>query len=175
MKSFRIPIAILVITMIALIACSSAVEESKTDEATTAPQKMDELQKLPSFTMLGANGNKVNLASFVGKKVFVNLWATWCPPCRHEIPSIEKVYKEADKDKAVFVLLSLDEYFDVAKEFAATNKLQVPVFYPVEKLPGLFNVDAIPATYLFNEKGELIKEIKSMDDYYTKEYIELFK
>jgi thiol-disulfide isomerase/thioredoxin len=175
MKSFSIPIAILVITMIALIACSSAVEESKTDEATTSPQKMEEVQKLPSFTMLDANGNRVNLASFVGKKVFVNLWATWCPPCRHEIPSIEKLYKGADKEKAVFVLLSLDEHFDEAKQFATKNKLRVPVFYPAEKLPDLFNVDAIPATYIFNEQGELVKEIKSMDDYYTKEYIELFK
>lgn len=175
MKTFLVPLTIFFISIIGFVACSPAVEESKADVAAPIPKEVEEIQKLPSFNMLDVNGNKVSLASFQGKKVFVNLWATWCPPCRHEIPSIEKLYKEADKEKAVFVLLSLDEHFDEAKQFATKNKLQAPVFYPAEKLPELFNVDAIPATYIFNEQGELVKEIKSMDDYYTMEYIDLFK
>lgn len=174
MKALRISIAFFII-MSGLSACSSAVEESKVDQAEPKPQKVDNVQKLPSLNMLDANGNKVNLASFQGKKVFVNLWATWCPPCKYEIPSIEKLYKQADKKNAVFVLLSLDENFDAAKEFATANKLQVPIFYPAEQLPDLFNVESIPATLIFNEKAELIKQINSMEDYYTEEYIKFFK
>lgn len=176
MKTLRILSVILVIARIALApACSSAIEESKNDEAATASQQVNQVQTLPSFVMMDTNGNKVSLASFKGKKVFINLWATWCPPCRREIPSIEKLYKEADKEKSVFVLLSLDQDVEAAKKFALANKLQAPVFFPAGPLPALLNVDAIPASYIFNEQGELVKEIKGMDDYYTSEYIDLFK
>ena len=175
MKAIRIRRASFVMVLIGLIGCSSIDEENKPDKATTLPQKVEQVRSLPYLSMMDLTGNKINLASFRGKKVLVNLWATWCPPCRREIPSIERLYKESDKEKAVFVLLSLDENFKAAKEFATSNKLHVPVFYPAEQLPDLFDVDAIPATYIFNEKGELMKEINSMNDYYTSEYIDLFK
>lgn len=173
MKTFRVGIAVVIITMSLLVACSSPLEESTKDE--TATHQVNTVPQLPSFSMMDINGNKVSFDSFRGKKVFVNLWATWCPPCRREIPSIEKLYKEANKEKAVFVLLSLDENFEAVKEFAIANKLHVPVFYPAEQLPDLFKVEAIPATYIFDEQGKLIKHINSMDNYYTSEYLKLFK
>ena len=121
--------------------------------AETTSQQPNEAVTLPAFNMTDANGNTVNLSSFKGKKVFVNLWATWCPPCRAEIPSIEGLASKADKEHAVFIMLSLDENFEVAKKFANAEKLTVPVFYPAEKLPKLFNTDGIPATFIFDENG----------------------
>jgi thiol-disulfide isomerase/thioredoxin len=76
--------------------------------------------------------------------------ATWCPPCRAEIPSIENLASKVDKEKAVFIMLSLDENFEVAKKFAKSENLKVPVYYPAEKLPALFNTDGIPATFILN-------------------------
>ena len=105
----------------------------------------------------------------------MNLWATWCPPCRAEIPSIEALYSKTDKEKVVFVMLSLDENFDLAKQFAKAKNLQSPVYYPAEKLPPMFNTDAIPATFIFNEKGELIKQNNGADDYNTEAYLQLLK
>jgi thiol-disulfide isomerase/thioredoxin len=78
--------------------------------------------------------------------VFVNLWATWCPPCRAEIPSIETLADKVDKNSAVFIMLSLDENFEVAKKFAKAENLQIPVYYPAERLPALFKTEGIPAT-----------------------------
>lgn len=128
---------------------------------------------MPAFTMTDVNGNVINTNDFKGKKVFVNLWASWCPPCRAEIPSIEKLKTKADPQKVAFVMLSLNKNFEVAKEFAKSINIQLPVYYPVEKLPELFNIEGIPATFIFNEKGELTKVNNGGDNYDTASYLQL--
>lgn len=70
-------------------------------------------------------------------------------------------------------MLSLDENFESAKEFAKINKMQLPVFAPAKNLPAMFNTDGIPATFIFNEKGELIKANNGGDDYDTESYLQL--
>jgi thiol-disulfide isomerase/thioredoxin len=175
------------IKLIAFIALASIVftacNNTSTDSDTTIVENANALQTsekpvpaaLPSFQLTDAGGAVMNLSDLKGKKVFVNLWATWCPPCREEMPSIEKLYKRVDKEKVVFVMLSLDQNFDLAKRFVKTNKLQLPVYYPAENLPELFNTEGIPVTFIFNEKGELIKSNEGMDDYNTEAYVQLLK
>ena len=158
-----------------LFACSSSNNRGREDRAAMAVEPQAGIEKLPSFTVRNVAGETVSLDSLKGKKVFINLWATWCPPCRQEIPSIERLYSEVDKEKAVFIMLSLDESFEVAKRFAASKGLQLPIYYPAENLPDLFNVKGIPATFIFNEEGELVKQIEGMEDYYNREYIEMLK
>lgn len=130
---------------------------------------------MPSFKMMDERGQEVLLESFKGKKVVVNIWASWCPPCRAEMPSLQSLHGKLDKDKVAFVLLSVDDSPEDAGEFKATQKLQLPVYFPGEGLPSLFNVQAIPSTFIFNEKGELIKRMDGMDDYDTEEYLNLLK
>mgnify|MGYP000324202769 CR=1 FL=1 len=170
MKKIQIIIAVTVL-LTGFIACSSpANKEEKKPE-----QQQAEVKKLPAFTITDVNGNVINTNDFKGKKVFVNLWASWCPPCRAEIPSIEKLKTKMDPQKVAFVMLSLDKNFEVAKEFAKSINIQLPVYYPAEKLPELFNIEGIPATFIFNEKGELIKENSGADDYDTDAYVQLLK
>jgi thiol-disulfide isomerase/thioredoxin len=90
---------------------------------------------LPSFNIQDERGKQVNLQSFKGKKVFVNLWASWCPPYRREMPSIEKLAQSVDTGKVAFIMLSLDDTFDKAIKFAENQKLQLPIYYPAENLP----------------------------------------
>ncbi len=130
---------------------------------------------LPSFNMRNANGSAVNLNSFQGKKVMVNIWASWCPPCKREMPSIEKLYKSVDTSKVAFVLLSLDDSFDEALRYVSSRKLNLPVYYPAENLPLLFNVQSIPNTFIFDESGKLVKHVEGADDFNTASYKELFK
>lgn len=177
MKNIRNIIGIAVIAAASLAACSSAVDNSnkapiETAEAST-PAK-DE-QGLPSFTMKDIAGNDVNLQSLKGKKVFVNLWASWCPPCRAEMPSIEKLYAAVNKDNVAFVMLSFDENPETAKQYKDKNKLSVPVFFPSEQPPAMFNTDGIPATFIFNEQGSLIKQNFGAEDYDTEDYRQLLK
>lgn len=139
--------------------------------ATAAPKATT----VPSFTVQNIQGQPVNLQSFKGKKLFVNLWASWCPPCRREMPSIEKLFQSVDTSKVAFVMLSLDDNFDKAKKFINNQKLKLPVYYPTENLPELFNVQGIPATFIFNEKGELIQRIDGGDDYNSDLYRNMLK
>lgn len=158
----------------AFTACNSNQEQStatlqeQTDSnAAASPANAD---ALPAFTVQNIDGNPVNLQSFKGKKVFVNLWASWCPPCKREMPSIEKLYRSVDTSKVAFVMLSLDDQFEKAKNYVSTAKLQLPIYYPVENLPALFNIQGIPTTFIFNEAGALIKRVDGGDWYDTDAY-----
>lgn len=161
-------------------ACTGLVRHKSIEEpapiaATPVAAAQPEAPKeLPHFTMEDAAGNTLDIHTLKGKKLFVNLWATWCPPCRAEMPSIEKLYAAADKEKAQFVLLSLDDRFEKAKKYMQDNKLSLPVYFPAGELPALFAVDGIPATFIFDEKGKLVEQRIGSDDYDTPAYRHLF-
>lgn len=165
-----------------LSACSSnntqemnttEVQQISTDNHTAAAPASAPV--IPAFTVRDSHGSIMNLQVFKGKKLFVNLWASWCPPCRREMPSIEKLLQSVDTSKVRFVLLSLDNSFDIAKSFIKKQKLHLPIYYPAENLPALFNVQGIPTTFIFNENGELIQRIDGGDDYNATEYRKLLQ
>lgn len=160
-----------------LAACNDSNKATTEAEPTeVAAPAMDAAGQMPAFTMLNAEGQPVELKSFAGKKVVVNLWATWCPPCRAEMPSIEKLRASVDNEKTAFVMLSLDDDFEKAKKYVKTNNLDLPVYYPQSSnLPELFNVRGIPATFIFDEEGKLIKSTEGADDYDTDAYRQLLK
>jgi thiol-disulfide isomerase/thioredoxin len=158
------------------VGCKN-VEKQGESEAPSKPiasrvvANEDQTTTLPLFNMLTVENKTINLSSFKGKKVFVNLWATWCPPCRAEIPSIEKLAAKTDKSKVVFVMLALDNQFEKAINYAAKNKMTLPVYYPAENLPQLFNVEGIPTTFIFDEQGKLIHQQVGSVDYNTSKYV----
>ncbi|MCY7422026.1 MAG: TlpA family protein disulfide reductase [Chitinophagaceae bacterium] len=172
-KSFT---TVMVIFVLALASCSASVNEGKkefTDETIASEASISLVN--PAFKMTDINGNTIDLQSLKGKKVFVNLWATWCPPCRSEIPFIEQLQSKVDKQKVAFVMLSLDDDFSKAKKFAKEYNLKLPVYYPAESLPKMFSTDGIPASFIFNERGELIKQNNGADDCDTEDYVQLLK
>jgi thioredoxin-related protein len=91
------------------------------------------------------------------------------------MPSIQKLYQSTDTSKVAFVLLSLDDQFEKATNYAASQKLKLPLYYPTQQLPALFNVEGIPATFIFSESGELMKRIDGMENYDTKAFRDLLK
>lgn len=165
----------------ALASCTNSQKEEKSIADAEQQQSSSDNNmaaasvQLPSFSIKDVNDNIVNMQSLKGKKVFVNLWASWCPPCKREMPSIEKLYQSVDSNKVKFVLISFDDQFELAKKYVSSKKLKLPIYYPTENPPALFNVQGIPATFIFNEKGELIKQIEGMENYDTNEYKTLFQ
>ncbi|MBL7739661.1 MAG: TlpA family protein disulfide reductase [Chitinophagaceae bacterium] len=166
-----------IIILVVFAGCNSSTAEKTAavnyEPTDAARPSAVSVPGLPSFNMVSSSGQMIDLSQYKGKKVFVNLWATWCPPCRAEIPSIQQLHAKADKSKTVFVMLSLDNDFETAKKFAAKTKMNLPVFYPAGNLPELFNVQGIPVTYIFNEKGELIHRQDGAADYSTQYYADL--
>ncbi len=171
MKNYLLIFTLFLITA---TGCNYSNAEPQKETASLASTTTNIPAVLPAFKIMDLKGNTVNLADFKGKKVFVNLWASWCPPCRAEIPSIEKLYGKADKNKVAFVMLNLDKDLQTAQNFTEKNKIKTPVYYPAENLAPLFNVEGIPATFIFDEKGNLINRIDGMDNYDTDKYLKLF-
>ncbi len=160
--------------IIAAISSSCKNETKEEPIATETTQAADpNAASIPAFTIKDVKGNTIDLQSLKGKKVFVNLWATWCPPCRREMPSIQKLSASVDQSKVAFVMLSLDDDFEKAKSYVMENNLMLPIYYPAEQLPELFNVQGIPATFIFNENGKLIKRVDGMDNYDSQQYKKL--
>lgn len=156
---------------LSLIGYTAYQSNTKKENVVTVTPKAG--ATLPDFMVKTDQGKTVNLKSFKGKKVFVNLWATWCGPCRREMPSIEALYNKTKGKKVEFVMLSLDDDFNKAINYKSTNKFTMPMYYPAGNMPALFNVDGIPATFVFDEKGELVKTIQGSTNYDTQDFVNL--
>lgn len=113
---------------------------------------------IPSYNLIlkDENGTIFNFETTKGKIVLVNFWATWCPPCIAEMPSMQKLYKDY-KDKVTFVFVS-DESFNVVNPFLEKNNYTFKVYQPVTNYNNIFKVSSIPKTFLINQKGNVIIE-----------------
>lgn len=163
----------LFLLVFSMYSCGSNVNNTMAAGKNIETSTPGSAEKLPSLSLKDVNGNTVNLTDFKGRKVFVNMWASWCPPCRAEMPSIQSLY-EKTKDKNVqFVMIALDDNFSKSVSFMKSAGLSMPAFYPNAQLPALLNVEAIPSTFIFNENGTLIKHIEGGDHYDTEAYVKL--
>ncbi len=100
------------------------------------------------------SGKTVNFAEQLDKPVFVNLWATWCPPCRAELPGIQKIYEQY-KGKVHFLLLS-DEPLTKVKAFAAKHGYSDMPFYRYRYIPKDFSSRSIPSTFIISKQGKVV-------------------
>ncbi len=176
MKYIKNIILFTAVAAVTFASCSTAAnEEKKPTENNAATPTKKEVSQIPVFTMKDDKGNNVDLQSLKGKKIFVNIWASWCPPCRVEMPSIAALHTKADKEKVVFVMLSLDENMQSSIDFMKESNIDLPIYFPAENLPNLFNGGSIPASFIFDETGKIIKQSLGADNYDTEEYIRLLK
>ncbi|MGB1211384.1 MAG: TlpA family protein disulfide reductase [Lacinutrix venerupis] len=119
-------------------------------------EKEDEVAKISSYNwkLKDLEGNSVDLNQVKGKVVFVNMWATWCPPCIAEMPSIQKLYNDY-KDKIEFVLVSNEKQATI-KSFLEKKNYNFNTFIPQTQIPQTFNVKSIPRTFLIDKEGNII-------------------
>lgn len=97
---------------------------------------------------------KLNFKDTKGKVVFVNFWATWCPPCIAEMPSIQALYKDYKND-VVFLFVTNDAFKTVEK-FKTKNNFTFEVFNPISSVPNKLETQSIPRTFIINKKGEIV-------------------
>ncbi|GAA4415052.1 hypothetical protein GCM10023187_45210 [Nibrella viscosa] len=116
------------------------------------------------------DGKTVSLDDLKGKVIFLNQWATWCPPCRAEMPAIEKLYQSVDKSKVAFVMLSLDENPAKARRYIEQNKFTFPVYVPAGPMPNDFTTEAIPTTLILDPDGRIAQRMEGMFNYDTAEF-----
>lgn len=122
---------------------------------------------LPSLALVNAAGQPLRLEALRGKAVFVNLWATWCPPCRAEMPGIQALFAKVDTSKVAFVMVSLDENPVKAQKLMRQQGYTFPVYFPTGPLPAPFNSNSIPSTVVLGPDGKLAARHDGMADYDT--------
>jgi thiol-disulfide isomerase/thioredoxin len=115
-----------------------------------------------NFAVKDLAGNKFTFDKYKGKVVFINLWATWCGPCRAEMAGIQKLYLGMSGDSVSFVMLSLDKDRDKEKvvKYLKDKEFTFPVFLPSGYLSEQLNVPSIPTTFVIGKDGKIaMKEI----------------
>jgi peroxiredoxin len=108
--------------------------------------------KAPDFELKQLDGTKVKLSELQGKKVILNFWATWCPPCEAEMPAMQKYFDERPED-VVILAVNIDPHLDVQK-FIDERKITFPI--PLDEdddVNSLYQVISIPTTYFIDTKG----------------------
>lgn len=112
-------------------------------------------RKIPiDFTLPDLDGNDVRLSSFKGNVVLVDFWATWCPPCRAEIPHLITLY-ETYKGKGFVVLgVGLDGEKEL-KDYAEEHSITYPILIGTKDLSQKYGITGIPTTYLIDKKGKI--------------------
>ncbi|HXF99728.1 MAG TPA: TlpA disulfide reductase family protein [Bacteroidota bacterium] len=117
-------------------------------------------QPAPNFKLKAQDGSTVELAKLRGKVVVVNFWATWCGPCRREIPGFMEVYKQYKSKGLEIVGVSLDqEGWDVVKPYLERMPINYPVVIGDGALADAYGgIDAIPATFIIDRKGNIARK-----------------
>lgn len=140
-------------------------EESKREE-TAIDENMNALGA--GFELSDLQGNTVRFESLRGKVIFMNVWATWCPPCIAEMPGIQKLYNSVDTSKIAFVMLSVDEGGQQkVKKFIDRKGYTFPVYMPLSGIPAAFQSSAIPTTFILSPEGTLVARQEGMANYNT--------
>src|SRR5688572_5340425 len=125
-----------------------------------------------NFTIKDLNGNVLDVKDLKGKTIFLNLWATWCGPCRMEMPSIQNLYNQVDKEKIMFIMLSIDRQSDIEKirSYIKDKEYTFPVYTPASLLPNQLQVGMIPSTFVVDSTGRIVASEKGAANYDTPEF-----
>lgn len=164
-RSFRILAGLIAIVLVALVVMSRQ------------PAKPPELLRLPepapdasahdeglNFTAANLAGGKIDFSKYRGHPVIVDFWATWCAPCRRQIPELVELYKKYGKTRGLIVLgISCDtiqgEGRDVVKPFVQEFKINYPIALADEELVQSLGVEAIPTTFFVGPDGKIVSRI----------------
>src|ERR1035438_9830844 len=131
----------------------------------------DERRQRLDFTLNDLDGKRWTLKQLTGKVVLVNFWATWCPPCRKEMPDLDAIYGEL-RDKGLVILAISDEDRAKVVPFVAEHKVLYPVLLdPGRRVNDLFVVRGIPKSFVYDRSGRLVAE--SIDMRTRQQFMEL--
>ena len=127
--------------------------------------------KAPGFTARNLKGHRVQLADHRGQVVILNLWATWCGPCRVEMPGLENLYRRYRSEGLEILAVSLDKG-DAGKvqKFTDEYQLSFPILLDTDgEVEGLYNTFTIPTTYVIDKHGMVVAEVDGAKNWESEE------
>lgn len=122
------------------------------------------------FTLKDIDNNKISLKDYRGKVVMLNFWATWCAPCRTEMPSMERLYRQFNKRGFVILSVASGEKGEKVSKFIKEYNITFPALLDSDmEVTDHYKVWALPTTYIINAEGNIIGRINGSRDWATKE------
>ena len=176
------------ITALVSLVLAFALPVAAETAVTTAPRPWyaDKLERLGfyvfpapvdvgDFKVEGLKGGMASLSQSKGKIVLLNFWATWCPPCRSEMPSIEALWKNTKSKPFTIIAVSVGEDKATVAKFIADQKYSYPIFLDQSSQLGTaFNASSIPTTYIIDKGGKVIAGIQGSREYDGPEVLAIF-
>lgn len=151
-------------------------EQIKKDEKETETQAETETEiiQAPDFIVQDMDGNDVKLSDMFGKPIVLNFWASWCGPCKNEMPEFEAVYKER-KDDVIFMMVNMTdgkrETLTSAKNHIEEKEFTFPVYFDTtQEVMYTYSVWSLPTTYFIDADGNLVTGARGQIDKETLEY-----
>lgn len=125
-----------------------------------------------NFKLRNTAGERINFDQYKGKVIFLNVWATWCGPCRAEMPTIQSLYEKMDSTDVVFVMLSIDRDRDEPKIGNYIKKFEYtfPVYRPSGYLTSQLDIPSIPTTLVINKEGKIVSKEVGATNFDTEKF-----
>lgn len=118
-----------------------------------------------NWKLTNESGDTFNFEEIKGKVTVINFWATWCPPCIAEMPSLQKLYSKY-KDDVEFLFVTSSDTKEIIKAFKAKNNYTFPVFQAKTNPPNILKTGSIPRTLIINKKGDLVIDKSGAVDWF---------
>jgi len=149
-------VAILALSLLAVVSLAGSAAAQDPVKALDLI-KLQRVQQAKDFTVPTADGGSVKLSDFQGKVVVLNFWATWCSPCREEMPALERLYRKYRARGLVVLAVSMDsEGAAVVAPFVKEHGLTFPIGLDRKgAVAGLYGIRALPSTMIIDRKGNL--------------------
>jgi peroxiredoxin len=153
-------IALIALTAYGYLSDSNGASVARQEKSTQKSEERKEekkYQKAPDFTLQNLAGESVSLSDFRGKVVFVNFWATWCPPCRQEVPAFIELQETYGKDKLAILGISVDRGdLSVVPAFVEEYGVNYEILYHNQEVVMMYGgISSIPTTFIVDQDGNV--------------------
>ena len=131
----------------------------------------------PNFTLPGLDGKMVSLNDYRGKVVLLNIWATWCPPCVDEMPSMQKLHQTLKDERFEILAVSIDESgMKIVRPFMKKHRLSFPALLdPKGDIKRLYQITGVPESFVLDKNGTIVEKIIGPRDWASAGAIRFFR
>jgi peroxiredoxin len=175
-KDFNYPVAVFIFVAVTVLVIILSLKLNDSSFKFSNQVAIKDNLPAPDFTFPGLDGKMVRLSDYKGKVVLVNIWATWCPPCVDEMPSMEKLYQKLKGENFEILAVSIDEPgLKAVAPFMKKSNLTFPALIDSEgTIKAVYEITGVPESFIIDQQGILIKKIVGPVDWATPKIFRFF-